>query len=53
MSYQDVISRVKTGDESEPEREIESESELTESLSLLVDRENPMSDAAEEALDSL
>lgn len=56
MGFKEVITEArKEYEDDEPQKKSKSDAnnELIESLNLLVDRDNPMSAAAEEALDSL
>ena len=52
MGLQEVVSKAKRESEYEQDNSLP-ENELTDSLRLLVERDNPMADAAEKALERL
>lgn len=53
MSLEDLVSKGKEESDVTTDNELSSEDGLTESLKLLVERDNPMSDAAKKALERL
>lgn len=53
MGVQEAVSNAKTDSEREIRDQLSTDDELTESLKVLIERDNPMADAAAKALELL